>query len=703
MQMPRSISARIMTSSVLCAVLALAEPLSAAPNAQFPQLAWRIDERLQKVHGVFPSAIDPDVVFVTSGRGLWRTRDDGQSWKLIRGTNAARLGTVSQIVVCPIRPEFVVLTSLEKGVFLSHDGGSTWVKGGGVAAGLSSEKVHHIEFASEDRDWNTLLVCHDTDGPGISKSVDGGRTWRVLSSSRYFRTLVSMGQYLVASSSVAGEPDNWQMVHSRNCGEAWHVVRRDVLPTTGTRTSLPPARTLWGNRGGRLLASADHGQSWTELDAAPKGMWNSIFVTRSADPRIEWLWAYDPFRQGLLCGRDFKQPWTSRNRGLFVHRMIKHDAGVAVNANATRFYACVNGHLYVGEHASETGGPVIRRAKAEPVVLKLRLSTVTGETQAVVQRACEAINKGADVDAEIARVHQTLRTLAGIRTQRRFVVQVQVDHPKGPGAVRSVSVTPDLLGVGQVLLFDDGKHHDGEPGDGLWGGAFPFADAGIRNAQHLRADPRSPFPGLRGVWVTAVDEAGKKSTWTLLVGLLFERKPYLLWQARLSAPNPPWGRGYQEGNVSITLEKHGGLGGGRRLDIRGEKGPWEAYWATGERDGAGRHDVTGYKYVTFKFLGLPGAGDVAFFLVDELTGGSGYGGSAGEVLEPKRLSNAVRLLKNRYVPAMNGVYYDVKIPVAELVRNVRFMRMHVAGFGLRAGDGEPGGMYLIDEVRFTNE
>ncbi|KPJ52606.1 MAG: hypothetical protein AMS16_06190, partial [Planctomycetes bacterium DG_58] len=242
----------------MLAILALSNPfLSAAdppketPAKPFPEVVWKVDERVPKAQRVFTSPVDPDVAFVSSAQGLWRTRSDASNWQLVPDTGPRVLGTVSHLAVCPARCESVVLGSLEKGVFVSDDGGGTWRRAGGVEAGLSGERVRYVGFAREDGSWNTLLACHDTDAPGISKSLDGGRHWRVMAPSRYFRTFVDLGQLWIAASALIDEPDNWEMVRSMSYGEVWHTRKRDVMPTVGASTSVDPLRVVWGNQGAR--------------------------------------------------------------------------------------------------------------------------------------------------------------------------------------------------------------------------------------------------------------------------------------------------------------------------------------------------------------------------------------------------------------------------------------------------------------------
>ncbi|HUV39208.1 MAG TPA: choice-of-anchor X domain-containing protein, partial [Planctomycetota bacterium] len=507
---------------------------------------------------------------------------------------------------------------------------------------------------------------------------------------------------------------------SVNYGETWHPVKRDVLPAVGTHSCLKPLRVVWGIRSGPLVVSTDGGASYeaTGRDASSSGRWSSVFVTPGRTPAEEWFWAYDPFRAGLTVGRDFETTWVSRNRGLYVDRMIRQGAVVAADACATRFFAAVNGRLYVGDlvppddpdgprgPTGTRGGPVIRRAAARPAVLGVpRLTAETDARQAVYESCERLVATGRDqagIDDEMAKIVEVARELKDIRAQRRFSLRVRVEHPGGPQAVASVTVTPDLFGLGEIALADDGKHDDGAAADGVWGGAFDFAEEKMWDANRLAADPRSPFPGTRYVPVKAVDRDGRRADWTLPLSMFFQPRPYRL-ACDLSDQHGYRCETFTEGDVTLGVRDDTTSAEGKVLEVKGKAGPWRAYRA----NEGGERDLTGLSFVTFVFRGAPGSGDVAFFLVDQLTGKTRYGGR--EAFEPKRFSHEVPLLAEKRVSAMDGKPQRVRIPVSQLVGpapargNLRFQRRHVAGFGLVAAPGAPGGTYSLSEITFSDE
>ncbi|HUU22421.1 MAG TPA: hypothetical protein VM389_07770, partial [Phycisphaerae bacterium] len=430
----------------------------------FPKLAWSVDERVPEALRVFPAPADPDVVFVASAQGLWRTRDDAATWQLIPRTGADTMGIISHLAVCPARPDFVVLASLEKGVFVSQDGGATWNPAGGVEAGLAGPSVAYVTFPIEDRAWQTLLACHADKLPGISKSTDGGRTWRVMSPRRHFRQVVSLGITLSGVSSVVDEPDSWGLAVSQDFGEDWRPVPGGQEALAGcaaaTRRKWFGPKfgeffgwredVLWGLRQGRLLLSQDIEERYEEAGPEGSGSWVSVFATPGSDPEVEWLWAYDPHRNGLVSASSMapRGEWQPNNAGLPVTRMIRRGANAAANADGTTFYACANLSLHVGRHVANGEGPTIRLAKASPAALILPVEE-DDESLRKINEICKTIaadkrGYAADHAKELAGLG---REREAFLSRRRFNLSVQVSHPRGPGAVKAVTVVPDLFGL----------------------------------------------------------------------------------------------------------------------------------------------------------------------------------------------------------------------------------------------------------------
>jgi hypothetical protein len=699
---------------VMCQASAAAKPAAPAapapppaPTGPFPRLEWAVEERVPDALKVFAAPADAAVALVTSPQGLWRTKDCAATWELIPRTGADVLGTIGHIAFCPAWPDRLAAASLDKGVMLSEDGGKTWSPAGGVSAGLADKAVEFVTFAEEDRSWRTLLACHGEAHAGLSRSIDGGKTWRVLAPRRFFRYLVEEDAAIAGASAPLDEPDTWSIAFSQNFGEDWRVVARGLEGQVGCvtatrreyeafRAPIVPAwrpDVLWAMRKGPLLLSQDLGEAYIEVGPAGASRWASVFTTPGAQADDQWLWAYDPYRVGVVCARTTapRGPWQPNSHGLPVTSMTLRGANAAANSEGLRFYACVNKSLYVATPAGNEEGPRIALATASPPVLMF--PPHSADAGYVQFKAALAKAEAGGVDPAAAAGLKAppgpAKKPVEVPPLRTLELRVVVTHPRGPGAITSVRVEPDILALAPVALFDDGAHNDGTAGDGVWGATLPFRT--VPNYRGTKDDTRRALPGIRPIAVRAVDNEGKVASWTMMLGVFYEAGPYLYWDCTYG-----WGSRsvVSEGKAAIALVKDP-AGKNVHVQIKGEQGPWTMCWA----NAAGHHDVTALAYVCFELTASPGAGDVAFCLVDGLDRPSI---AIEGPLEPNVASRGVPLLAGKYLPAMDGKTHIVRVPIAELTRDIRFMRTCLAGFGLKADKDGGAGTYDIGHVWFEN-
>jgi photosystem II stability/assembly factor-like uncharacterized protein len=142
---------------------------------------------------------NPDIVFaaaVGSGfapsqdRGVFRTTDGGKTWKRVlfvdENTGAA------DIAIDPSNPQTLIAAAWQlsihtwnldsggpgSGVYLSHDGGTTWQRVTGH--GLPTHPVGKIAVAIAPSDGERMYALIQDDHPGFYRSDDGGESWRLV-------------------------------------------------------------------------------------------------------------------------------------------------------------------------------------------------------------------------------------------------------------------------------------------------------------------------------------------------------------------------------------------------------------------------------------------------------------------------------------------------------------------------------------------
>ncbi|AMW05880.1 WD40/YVTN/BNR-like repeat-containing protein [Gemmatimonas phototrophica] len=167
-------------------------------------------EKTEHIGRIVVHPTNPDVVFVAAlgaawrsnpDRGLYKTTDGGQSWKLVKFISD-KAGFVD-VAIHPKNPNVLFATSWERrrtpyslfsggpgsGLFKSTDAGETWteVKGGGFPAGYKGRMSLDINLANPDVMYMMIEAAANSTGPivgerspknnGLWKSTDGGATW----------------------------------------------------------------------------------------------------------------------------------------------------------------------------------------------------------------------------------------------------------------------------------------------------------------------------------------------------------------------------------------------------------------------------------------------------------------------------------------------------------------------------------------------
>ena len=98
-----------------------------------------------------------------TGRGVFQTRDAGQSWSFLGGADLMIMGPI-----LPAAGGQLLSTDMQRGLIRSTDGGRNW----SVAA-----RYMAMSLANDPKQPNLLWGA----GNGVSVSANGGSTWRTVS------------------------------------------------------------------------------------------------------------------------------------------------------------------------------------------------------------------------------------------------------------------------------------------------------------------------------------------------------------------------------------------------------------------------------------------------------------------------------------------------------------------------------------------
>ena len=208
--------------------------------------------------------------FGSTGGGVWRTTDYGQSWENL-SDNYFATASIGAIDVADTNPSVIYVGTgsaairsnviIGKGVYKSTDAGKTWSHVGLEKVGQINTLIVHP--TNPDIVWLAALGNPFAKNPerGVYRTKDGGRNWQ--------RVLFLSDS--VGASDLAINPSNPNEIYAG----MWRGERK-------------PWTIISGAMQGGVYKSSDGGETWTELTAGlPKGVTGKISVDVAAsNPRI---------------------------------------------------------------------------------------------------------------------------------------------------------------------------------------------------------------------------------------------------------------------------------------------------------------------------------------------------------------------------------------------------------------------------------
>ena len=180
---------------------------------------------------------------VSSGNGVWKSTDGGDSWKHI---GLKKTEHIARIRIHPTNPDIVYVAAIgnlwkpnkERGIFKTVDGGKTWAKilfesnkagGGDLILDPNNPRIIYASTWQMKRNGYRM----DSGGPGskLWKSVDSGETWTDITKSKGFPdgTLGIIG----VTVSPLNSDRIWAIVEAKQGG----VFRSDDGGKTWIKTS----------------------------------------------------------------------------------------------------------------------------------------------------------------------------------------------------------------------------------------------------------------------------------------------------------------------------------------------------------------------------------------------------------------------------------------------------------------------------------
>jgi hypothetical protein len=273
---------------------------------------------------ILPDPSVAGVIVLDTGQGVYRSTDDGATWKNVEptssGSTARSLSNPSVLYTAggPVR------AFANCDLYQSADGGQTWF----VPNGTCSQITAALAVAVAQ---NAVIVFADALDPGVGtytgeyRSTDGGQTFT------FVRTSLNLNN-MVASpdGSVYAAVPNQGLYKSSDAGLTWAQAGNSVLPNNLSGFSVSPSgpSILYASDGNNVYKSPDAGATWKEIGP---GAGVSLLAVDPTNPQR----IYGIGGNAVLISTDGGATWTPTG----TLQDVSAISGLAVNPfNASEVY-----------------------------------------------------------------------------------------------------------------------------------------------------------------------------------------------------------------------------------------------------------------------------------------------------------------------------------------------------------------------------
>ncbi len=289
---------------------------------------------------------NPDVLIAATRAGLVRSSDRGKTWREVIGLDASVLA----IALDPASANTLYAGALNSAIFISRDNGATFARQSDNVANAPIGALAVIPVTN-----NARVLYVGTQGSGLLRSLDDGKTWQAMTADLPGVTRVSAFSFLSPFLYAGTDRGLFRFDHSKP-NAAWEVVSAD-LPLEEARAVVADPNnpralfTAFVSKG--VYRSDNAGARWQALG-------RSAFPTRVRFQSLalasnNGLTLYAGTDRGIYRSDDNGATWLAATDGL--------SAGVDVEAIAIdpaapqRVYVGTDGYgVLVGVEQIRAGG-----------------------------------------------------------------------------------------------------------------------------------------------------------------------------------------------------------------------------------------------------------------------------------------------------------------------------------------------------------
>jgi photosystem II stability/assembly factor-like uncharacterized protein len=220
----------------------------------------------------------PEVVFVGTQRGVYRSQDSGDRWQRMHLPEGR---IVWSLAFHPQNPQIMFLGTEGSDVYRSDDGGESWQYLSTIAnpdAVQMAFATRILGLAIEPVDPNRIYAALEVGG--AARSADGGKSWALVNR-QFVGNVDLMDLHGVALGSAQAEAlfiaNRVGVWRSQDRGERWENLHLEkfspICYSRGVQVALNDPNTLYacvgrnfGSEEGGVLRSTDLGETWDRFD-----------------------------------------------------------------------------------------------------------------------------------------------------------------------------------------------------------------------------------------------------------------------------------------------------------------------------------------------------------------------------------------------------------------------------------------------------
>jgi photosystem II stability/assembly factor-like uncharacterized protein len=284
-----------------------------------------------------------DVALAATFAGLFRSTDDGHSWRPV-GRNLPDW-FIQAVAIASTGEQALGLAASHQGwLYFSPDGGETWETG---SYWLDLGTITRLVASPCFEEDGIVFACTEEDG--IFKSRDRGRNWKQASFGLLNLNVASLcfSPAFAQDEVVFAGTDGGGLFRSRNAGRAWREsgegLPDSAVQCLGISPGFATDGTIWaGTEDQGLYCSTDGGRTWAPSgEALSQACINGLYVPPNWRTGGRIVAATD---EGLLVSSDGGQSWEPTRSGPeYPYTVVRCQDGLLAGAYADGIYRSAEG------------------------------------------------------------------------------------------------------------------------------------------------------------------------------------------------------------------------------------------------------------------------------------------------------------------------------------------------------------------------